>query len=93
MDHVDPSVAAELGATVTEVTFCDPISVAKRVAMLIITLRRNYSPSHHTFFDGGWNIADCGHRADDVECVSIGTVASGHIGLAVRRRLYPFDVD
>jgi formate dehydrogenase len=41
---------------------------------------------------GGWNIADCAARSYDVEGMHIGTVASGRIGLAVLRRLKPFDV-
>jgi len=41
---------------------------------------------------GGWNIADCVQRAYDVEGMNVGTVAAGRIGLAVLRRLKPFDV-
>jgi formate dehydrogenase len=41
---------------------------------------------------GGWNIADCVARSYDVEGMHIGTVAAGRIGLAVLRRLKPFDV-
>jgi formate dehydrogenase len=42
--------------------------------------------------DGGWNIADCAQRSYDVEGLNIGTVAAGRIGLAVLRRMHPFDV-
>jgi formate dehydrogenase len=42
--------------------------------------------------DGGWNIADCVARSYDVEGMHVGTVAAGRIGLAVLRRLKPFDV-
>ena len=40
---------------------------------------------------GGWNIADCVARSYDVEGMHVGTVAAG-IGLAVLRRLKPFDM-
>jgi formate dehydrogenase len=42
--------------------------------------------------DGGWNIADCVERSYDLEAMEVGTVAAGRIGLAVLRRLKPFDV-
>jgi formate dehydrogenase len=42
--------------------------------------------------DGGWNIADCVDRSYDLEAMEVGTVAAGRIGLAVLRRLKPFDV-
>jgi formate dehydrogenase len=41
---------------------------------------------------GGWNIADCVQRSYDLEAMEVGTVAAGRIGLAVLRRLKPFDV-
>ena len=41
---------------------------------------------------GGWNIADCSERSYDVEGMHVGTVAAGRIGLAVLRRLKPFDM-
>jgi formate dehydrogenase len=41
---------------------------------------------------GGWNIADCVARSYDVEGMHVGSVAAGRIGLAVLRRLRPFDV-
>ena len=42
--------------------------------------------------EGGWNIADCVQRSYDLEGMQVGTVAAGRIGLAVMRRLAPFDV-
>jgi formate dehydrogenase len=42
--------------------------------------------------DGGWNIADCVARSYDVEGMDVGTVAAGRIGLAVLKRLKPFDM-
>merc|ERR1711887_286651 len=50
-----------------------------------------YIPSYNQVISGGWNIADCVSRAYDVEGMNVGTVASGRIGLAVLRRMHPFD--
>src|SRR5208283_2191514 len=41
---------------------------------------------------GGWNIADCVSRSYDLEAMEVGTVAAGRIGLAVLKRMKPFDV-
>jgi formate dehydrogenase len=91
-DHVDLSAAMERKIDVMEVTFCNSISVAEHVVMMILGLVRNYIPSYQQVVSGGWNIADCVSRAYDVEGMHVGTVASGRIGLAVLRRLHPFDV-
>ena len=91
-DHVNLDAAIERGMTVAEVTFCNSISVAEHVVMMILTLVRNYLPSHDIARSGGWDIADCVARSYDVEGMSVGTVAAGRIGLAVLRRLKPFDV-
>jgi formate dehydrogenase len=60
--------------------------------MMILSLVRNYIPSHKWVIDGGWNIADCVSRSYDLEAMHVGTVAAGRIGLAALRRLKPFDV-
>jgi formate dehydrogenase len=91
-DHVDLSAAIERGITVAEVTYSNSISVAEHVVMMTLSLVRNYLPSHQWVRDGGWNIADCSARAYDLEAMAVGTVAAGRIGLAVLRRLKPFDV-
>jgi formate dehydrogenase len=91
-DHVDLDAAIDAGITVAEVTFCNSISVAEHVVMMILSQVRNYLPSHQWGLDGGWNIADCVERSYDLEGMQVGTVASGRIGLAVLRRLAPFDV-
>jgi formate dehydrogenase len=91
-DHVDLDAAVAGDITVAEVTFSNSISVAEHVVMMILSLVRNYLPSHRWVLDGGWNIADCVSRSYDVEGMRIGTVAAGRIGLAVLRRLEPFDV-
>ncbi|WP_188193741.1 NAD-dependent formate dehydrogenase [Nonomuraea sp. SYSU D8015] len=91
-DHVDLDAAIACGITVAEVTYCNSISVAEHVVMMILSLVRNYLPANRTVLDGGWNIADCVARSYDLEGMHVGTVAAGRIGLAVLRRLKPFDV-
>jgi formate dehydrogenase len=91
-DHVDLQAAIDRRITVAEVTYCNSISVAEHVVMMILGLVRNYIPSYQWVVKGGWNIADCVARSYDVEGMQVGTVAAGRIGLAVLRRLKPFDV-
>ena len=91
-DHVDLKAAAEHKVTVAEVTFSNSISVAEHVVMMVLSLVRNYLPSHQYAANGGWNIADCVSRSYDLEGMHFGTIAAGRIGLAVLRRLKPFDV-
>lgn len=91
-DHVDLQAAIDAGLTVAEVTYCNSISVAEHVVMMILGLVRNYIPSYNWVVKGGWNIADCVQRSYDVEGMTVGTVAAGRIGLAVLKRLKPFDV-
>jgi formate dehydrogenase len=91
-DHVDLQAAIERGITVTEVTYCNSISVSEHVVMAILALVRNFIPSHQWVLDGGWNIADCVSRSYDLEGMQVGTVGAGRIGSAVLRRLKPFEV-
>lgn len=91
-DHVDLQAAIERGITVTEITYCNSIGVAEHIVMMILGLIRNYIPSYQWIINKGWNIADCAERSYDLEGMEVGTVAAGHIGLAVLRRLKPFDV-
>ena len=91
-DHVDLQAAIDNDMTVCEVTYCNSISVSEHVVMMILALVRNYIPSYNWVINKGWNIADCVSRSYDVEGMNIGTVASGRIGLAVLRKLKPFDV-
>jgi formate dehydrogenase len=91
-DHVDLQAAMEGGVTVTEVTYCNSISVAEHVVMLILALVRNYLPAHGIASEGGWAIADCVSRSYDLEGMQVGTVGAGRIGSAVLRRLKPFEV-
>ncbi|MGQ0533929.1 MAG: NAD-dependent formate dehydrogenase [Caulobacteraceae bacterium] len=91
-DHTDLQAAMDRKLTVAEVTYCNSISVAEHVVMMILSLVRNYIPSYQWVVKGGWNIADCVTRSYDVEGMNVGTVAAGRIGLAVLRRMKPFDV-
>jgi len=91
-DHVDLKAASEKGITVAEVTYSNSISVSEHAVMMILSLVRNYIPSYQWVIKGGWNIADCVERSYDVEGMHVGTVAAGRIGLAILRRLKPFDM-
>src|SRR3954470_16200302 len=91
-DHTDLQAAITRGITVAEVTYCNSISVAEHVVMMILSLARNYLQSWDLVKAGGWNIADCAARSYDVEGMHVGTVAAGRIGSAVLRRLKPFDM-
>ncbi len=91
-DHVDLEAAMKRGITVAEVTYSNSISVSEHVVMMILALVRNYIPSYGWVIRGGWNIADSVERAYDLEGMNVGTVAAGRIGLAVLKRLKPFDV-
>jgi formate dehydrogenase len=91
-DHVDLQAAMDRGITVTEVTYCNSVSTCEHAIMQILALVRNYIPSHDWVMKEGWNIADCVERAYDVEGMNVGIVGSGRIGLAVLRRLKPFEV-
>lgn len=91
-DHVDLTAAAQHGVTVAEITFSNSISVAEHVVMSILTLLHNFIPAHQMAINGGWQIADCVSRSYDLEGMQVGTLGAGRIGLAVLRRLKPFDV-
>lgn len=91
-DHVDLDAARDHDITVCEVTFCNSISVAEHTVMMILALVRDFVPQYKTVLEGGWNIADCVSRSYDLEGMQVGCVAAGRIGLAVLRRLKPFDV-
>ncbi len=91
-DHVDLQAAIEKNVTVCEVTYCNSISVAEHAVMQILALVRDYIPQHHLVVNGGWNIADAVSRSYDIEGMSVGVVGGGRIGLAVLKRMKPFDV-
>src|ERR1700726_221572 len=51
-DHVDLQAAIDRGITVAEVTYCNSISVAEHVVMMILGLVRNYIPAHQWVLQG-----------------------------------------
>lgn len=91
-DHVDLAAAARAGVTVAEATGSNSVSVAEHVVMMVLSLVRNYLPSHGMAVNCVWNIADCVSRGYDVEGMHFGTIGAGRIGLAILRRLKPFDL-
>ena len=91
-DHVDLETAKKRNITVAEVTYCNSISVAEHAVMMMLSLVRDYIPQHKIAHEGGWNIADCVKRSYDIEGMNVGVLASGRIGIAVLKRMKPFDV-
>ena len=70
-DHVDLTDAIARGITVAEVTFCNSISVAEHVVMMILSLVRNYLPSHDWVRRaGGTSPTACRARTTSRECTS-----------------------
>jgi formate dehydrogenase len=51
-DHVDLDAAIDSNIAVAEVTYCNSISVAEHVVMMILGLVRNYLPQHETCSTG-----------------------------------------
>ena len=92
-DHVDLQAAIQSNITVCEVTWCNSISVAEHAVMQILALVRDYIPQYKWVVRGGWNIADAVSRSYDIEGMNVGVVAAGRIGLAVLKRMKPFDVE
>jgi formate dehydrogenase len=92
-DHVDLESAIKNDITVCEVTYCNSISVAEHAVMMMLALVRDYIPQYNTVINKGWNIADSVSKSYDIEGMSIGSVAAGRIGLAILRRMKPFDVN
>jgi formate dehydrogenase len=92
-DHVDLDAAIRRGITVAEVTYSNSISVAEHAVMLVLDLVRNFVPAHEWVTTRrGWNIADSVSCAYDLEGMDVGVLAAGRIGVAVMKRLTPFDV-
>ena len=90
-DHVDLQAAMDNKVDVVEVTYCNSISVAEHIVMMILAMVRDYHNQHAIAKSGGWNIADAVQRSYDIEGMHVGTVAAGRIGIAVLRKLKPFE--
>ena len=91
-DHIDLDSAVKSKMTVAEITYSNSISVSEHAVMMILSLVRNFIPQYLQVVNGGWNIADCVARSYDVEGMQVGVIGAGRIGIAVLKRLYPFDV-
>lgn len=92
-DHVDLDAAIARNITVAEVTYSNSISVSEHAVMSILNLVRDFVPAHEwVTTQKGWNIADSVSRSYDLEGMDVGVIAAGRIGLAVMKRLAPFDV-
>lgn len=91
-DHVDLKAAADHGLTVAEVTFSNSVSVTEHAVMMMLSLVRDYIPQHDIARSGGWDIAEAVSRSYDIEGMQVGVIAAGRIGLAVLRRMKPFEV-
>ncbi|MEU6182448.1 NAD-dependent formate dehydrogenase [Streptomyces coeruleorubidus] len=92
-DHVDLPSAIEHDITVAEVTYSNSISVSEHAVMQILALVHNYLPAHEwVTARRGWHVADSVSRNYDLEGMDVGVFGAGRIGLAVLRRLKPFDV-
>ncbi len=92
-DHVDLQSAIARNITVCEVTWCNSISVAEHAVMQMLALVRDFIPQYGWVVRSGWNIADAVSRSYDIEGMDVGVVAAGRIGLAVLKRMKPFDVN
>jgi formate dehydrogenase len=93
-DHTDLDAAMRHNITVAEVTYSNSISVAEHAVMLILDLVRSFVPAHEwVTTKRGWNIADAVSQSYDLEGMDVGVMAAGRIGVAVLRRLKPFDVN
>jgi formate dehydrogenase len=88
-EEIDLDAAARRGITVAEITHSSAVSTA---VMLILSLVHNVIPPRIPGTRQAECIADYVQRAYDLEGMHIGILGAGQVGLAVLRRLRPFDV-
>ena len=91
-DDIDLDAAATRGITVAEITHSTSTSTAEYALLLILSLVHNAGPAVAASSGPTRSIADYAHRAYDLEAMQVGIVGAGRVGLAVLRRLRPFDV-
>ena len=91
-EDIDLDAAARRGISVAEITHSSTVSTAEYAVMLILSLVHNVIPSRVAPTQQAECIADYAQRAYDLEGMHIGIVGAGQVGLAVLRRLRPFDV-
>jgi formate dehydrogenase len=91
-EDIDLDAAARRGISVAEITHSSTVSTAEYAVMLILSLVHNFIPSGIAGTRQAECIADYAQRAYDLEGMHIGILGTGPAGLAVLRRLRPFDV-
>jgi formate dehydrogenase len=89
---IDLDAAARRGITVAEITNSSTVSTAEYAIMLILSLVHNADPSLAPARGQVGRIADYARRAYDLEGMQVGILGTGRVGLAVLKRLRPFDV-
>ena len=92
VEDIDLEAAAKRGITVAEITHSSTVSTAEYAILLILSLVHNAVPSPVQGPRRAEHIADYTERAYDLEGMHIGILGAGRVGLAVLRRLRPFDV-
>jgi formate dehydrogenase len=91
-EDIDLAAAATHGISVAEITHSCTVSTAEYAVMLILSLIHNVVPFDVLGTQRAERIADYAQRAYDLEGMHVGILGAGHVGLAVLRRLRPFDV-
>jgi formate dehydrogenase len=91
-EDIDLDAAAIRDITVAEITHSSTVSTAEYAIMVILSLVHNAAPSVVPGDRRAGRIADYARRAYDLEGMHIGILGAGRVGLAVLRRLRPFDV-
>lgn len=92
-DHVDLDAALDSGLTVAECTGSNVVSVAEHTVMQLLILLRSFLSGHEQATSGGWDLAEAGAHARDIEGKTVGIFGLGKIGERVAARLQPFNVD
>jgi formate dehydrogenase len=91
-EDIDLDAAGTRGISVAEITHSSTVSTAEYAIMLILSLVHNAVQSVVPGHRQPERIADYAQRAYDLEGMHIGILGAGRVGLAVLRRLRPFDV-